>query len=87
MTGATDMSNPVGQGNAIRGVHRAKQQTFDHKQRAAGRKRKDKKKKKEESPKKLAHARGSKDKRADSEQQGKEGKHLKPRGTLLDLVI
>jgi hypothetical protein len=87
MAGTTDMSIPVGPGNAIRGVHRAKGQTFDHKQRAAGKKRKDKKKKKEESPKKLAHARGGINKRADSAQQGKEGKHSKPRGTLLDVVI
>ena len=87
MASATDINIPAGQGNAIREVHRAKQQAFDLKRRAAARKRKGKKKKKEESPQRFIQARGGREKSTNSEEAGQHGTSSKRRGTLLDVVI
>ena len=87
MADTMDMRIPLGQGNAIKEVHKAKQQDLDLKRRAAARRRKQKEKGKKEPPEKFTNSKASQDQHRDSKQMGGEDKDSKARGSLLDVVI
>ena len=87
MAGTTDMNIPLGQGEAIRQVHRGTQQTLGQRRLAAARKRKDKKKKKKRPPDKFAGSKESGNQPADSGQASKQGKDSKSRGTMLHVIV
>ena len=94
MSRPVDIKLALGQGNAIRGVHNVKPQTFEQKKRAAARDRKQRKKKKGTGSQKPASfdkggVRDDGTKGAGSREQGAGSKEndSEVRGSLVDVII
>ena len=100
MSSSVDIDVAPGQGNVIKGVHRAKHQTFERKKSSAARDRKEQGKKKEKgaqkfvvTDKKRARDDGTKggsqseERHSDSGSKGKKKKGSQVRGGLVDVTV